>query len=121
MQSTLYFYGAAGMVTGSNFLLDTGGGKLLIDCGLIQGMGEDKNWEPFQYNPADISHLVVTHAHLDHIGRIPRLVRQGFKGKIISTKATMALAEPLLLDAMDILGNFAERRGREELFNAHDI
>jgi len=109
------------MVTGSNFLLDTGSGKLLIDCGLMQGMGEEKNWEPFAYNPAEISHLVVTHAHLDHIGRIPRLVRMGFKGKIISTSATMALAEPLLLDAMEILGNFAERRGREELFNEHDI
>ena len=121
MQSTLYFHGAAGMVTGSNFLLDTGGGKLLIDCGLMQGMGEEKNWEPFAYNPADVSHLVVTHARLAHIGHIPRLVKQGFKGKIISTKATMALAGPLLLDAMEILGGFAERRGREELFNAHDI
>ncbi len=120
-ESNLYFYGAAGMVTGSNFLLDTGNGKLLIDCGLMQGIGEEKNWEPFPYNPAEISHLIVTHAHLDHVGRIPRLVRMGFKGKIISTSATMALAEPLLLDAMEILGNFAERRGREELFNEHDI
>src|SRR3989344_6361118 len=120
-ESTLYFHGAAGMVTGSNFLLDTGHSKLLVDCGLMQGMVEDRNWEPFSYNPAEISHLIVTHAHLDHIGRIPRLVRMGFKGKIISTKATMALAEPLLLDAMEILGNFAERSGREELFNEHDI
>ncbi len=120
-ESILYFYGAAGTVTGSNFLLDTGSQKLLIDCGLMQGMGEDKNWESFPYNPADISHLLVTHAHLDHIGRIPRLVKQGFKGKIISTKATLALAEPLLLDAMEILGHAAEKHGREELFNEHDI
>src|SRR3990167_2763965 len=127
MQSTLYFHGGAGMVTGSNFLLETFnpdgtvGARFLVDCGLVQGVGGGKNWEPFAYNPADISHLIVTHAHLDHIGRIPRLVRMGFKGKIISTSATMALAEPLLLDAMEILGNFAERRGREELFNEHDI
>lgn len=121
MQSTLYFYGAAGAVTGSNFLLDTGGGKLLVDCGLMQGMEEEKNWEPFAYNPAEVSHLIITHAHLDHIGRIPRLVRKGFKGKIISTKATQALAEPLLLDAMEILGHAAERAGKEELFNEHDI
>lgn len=120
-ESTLYFYGAAGRVTGSNFLLDTSTNKLLVDCGLIQGMGEEKNWEPFAYTPAEISHIIVTHAHLDHIGRIPRLVKWGFKGKIISTKATMALAEPLLLDAMEILGNAAERHGREELFNEHDI
>src|SRR3989338_3523329 len=121
MQSTLYFYGAAGMVTGSNFLLDTGNGKILTDCGLTQGMGDEKNWEAFAYNPADVSHLVVTHAHLDHIGRIPRLVKQGFKGKIISTKATMALAEPLLLDAMEIVAHAAEKGGRGELYNARDI
>ena len=121
MQSTLYFHGGAGMVTGSNFLLDTGSGKLLIDCGLMQGMGEEKNWEPFAYNPADISHLIVTHAHVDHIGRIPRLVKKGFKGKIVSTKATMALAEPLLEDAMEIMGYAAEKGGREEFYNKADI
>lgn len=121
MESTLYFYGAAGMVTGSNFLLDTGASKLLIDCGLMQGMGEERNWEPFGYDPKEISHLVITHAHLDHIGRIPRLVRQGFKGTIISTTATLALAEPMLLDAMEILGRSAERSGREALFEEADI
>jgi metallo-beta-lactamase family protein len=121
MESTLYFHGAAGMVTGSNFLIDSGSNKLLVDCGLMQGMGEEKNWERFPYNPADISHLIVTHAHLDHIGRIPRLVRMGFKGKIISTKGTQSLAEPLLLDAMEILGVGAERHGREELFNEKDV
>ena len=79
MQSTLLFAGAAGMVTGSNFLLDTGGAKFLVDCGLQQGMEEDKNWEEFPYNPSEISHLIVTHAHVDHVGRIPRLVKKGFK------------------------------------------
>ncbi|MSR70905.1 MBL fold metallo-hydrolase [Candidatus Kaiserbacteria bacterium] len=121
MQSTLYFYGGAGAVTGSNFLLDTGGAKFLIDCGLRQGMEEEKNWEPFQYNPADISHLLVTHAHLDHIGRIPRLVRQGFRGKIISTKATLALAAPMLADALAITTHSAERSGREPLYEDADI
>ncbi len=120
-ESTLSFHGAAGVVTGSNFLLDTGGAKFLIDCGLIQGMGEEKNWESFAYNPADVSHLIVTHAHLDHIGRIPRLVKLGFKGKIISTTGTMSLAGPILLDAMEILGSSAEKHGREALFDEHDI
>jgi len=121
MQSTLYFYGAAGTVTGSNFLLDTGKNKLLIDCGLQQGMGEEKNWDDFPYDPAEVSHLLVTHAHLDHIGRIPRLVRQGFKGKIISTKATLALAGPLLMDALSITSHSAERSGREMLYEEADI
>lgn len=120
-ESTLYFYGAVGTVTGSNFLLDTGEGKLMVDCGLLQGMDEEKNWEPFAYHPAEISHLVVTHAHLDHIGRIPRLVKLGFKGKIISTTATMAIAGPILLDAMEILGRAAEKHGREALFEEKDI
>ncbi len=109
------------MVTGSNFLLDTGTNKVLVDCGLMQGMGEEKNWEPFAYDPKEISHLIVTHAHLDHIGRIPRLVKMGFKGKIISTKGTQSLVHPLLLDAMEILGASAEKKGREELFNEHDV
>jgi len=121
MQSTLLFAGAAGMVTGSNFLLDTGGAKFLVDCGLQQGMEEDKNWEEFPYNPSEISHLIVTHAHVDHVGRIPRLVKKGFKGKIISTKATMALAEPLLEDAMEIVGHAAEKGGHEEFYNKTDI
>ncbi len=121
MQSTLYFYGAAGAVTGSHFLLDTGSGKLLIDCGLHQGMDEGQNWEDFQYNPADASHLFVTHAHLDHIGRIPFLVKKGFAGKIISTKATRALVEPMLYDAMEILEHTAKHLGKEELYGKEDV
>lgn len=109
------------MVTGSNFLLDTGGGKFLIDCGLMQGEHDERNWEDFPYDPASISHLIVTHAHIDHIGRIPRLVKKGFKGSIISTKATLALAEPLLLDAMDIVAHAAERGGHEELYGKEHI
>ena len=110
MQSNIFFYGGAGTVTGSNFLLDTGGPssklgvnkKILIDCGLFQGdhIAEMGNWEPFPFDPKEISVLVNTHAHIDHIGRIPKLVREGFTGKIISTEATKALALPMLMDAM---------------------
>jgi metallo-beta-lactamase family protein len=120
-ESTLYFHGGAGRVTGSNFLLDTGEGKLLVDCGLIQGTGDEKNWEPFAYDPKSISHLIISHAHLDHIGRIPRLVREGFSGEIISTKATRALAEPLLMDALAIMGRRAEKQGKEELYVEEDV
>lgn len=92
-------------MTGSNFMLDTGGAKFLIDCGMQQGSHtqEEKNWVPFAYDPRGVSHLIVTHAHIDHIGRIPWLVSQGFAGRIISTPATKALAEPLLRDALGLL------------------
>ncbi|MEK7109084.1 MAG: MBL fold metallo-hydrolase [Patescibacteria group bacterium] len=121
MQSKIFFYGGAGAVTGSNFLLDTGSSKILIDCGLRQGMDEASNAEPFDYNPADVSHLIVTHAHLDHIGRIPKLVKDGFRGVIISTKATRALAEPLLLDALEILTRNAEHHGAPALYEEQDV
>lgn len=121
MQSTVYFYGGAGAVTGSNFLLDTGKAKFLVDCGLRQGMDEASNWEPFPYNPSEVSHLVITHAHLDHIGKIPKLVKDGFKGAIISTKATRALVEPMLFDAFEILSRNAERHHRSELYSQKDI
>ena len=77
-QSTVYFYGAVGSVTGSNFLLDTGASKTLIDCGLFQGKsaGEQSNWEEFPFDPSAIPVLINTHAHVDHIGRIPLLVKR---------------------------------------------
>ena len=129
-QTTIYFYGGAGSVTGSHFLLDTspaggqaGGAKLLIDCGLFQGGREveDGNWAEFPYDPKDIDVLINTHAHIDHIGRIPFLVKRGFKGKIISTEATKAIAEPLLLDSMELLAHVAHRTGREQLYNDKDV
>ncbi len=109
----LTFAGGAGWVTGANFLLETmpeSGEKpfrLLVDCGLIQGehLAEFDNWEPFPYNPADIDALIVTHAHEDHIGRIPKLVYEGFKGRIIGTAATRDLTAVMLADTAHILAN----------------
>ncbi len=77
----------------------------MVDCGMQQGRreDEDKNWVPFAYEPGGVSHLVVTHAHIDHVGRIPWLIKHGFVGKIISTHATKALAEPMLRDALGLL------------------
>jgi metallo-beta-lactamase family protein len=123
MQSTITFCGGAGAVTGSNFLLDTGNNKLLIDCGLRQGRhsAEEENWNEFSYDPKNISHLIVTHAHIDHIGRIPKLVRDGFAGKILSTEATKALAEPLLLDSQELLDHAAKRHGVQPLYTEADI
>jgi len=122
-KSTIYFHGGAGSVTGSHFLLDTGGAKILIDCGLFQGRkeAEASNWTEFPYDPASIDYLINTHAHIDHIGRIPFLVKRGFKGKIISTEATKAIAEPLLLDSMELLAHAARQAGREQLYDERDV
>jgi len=99
------FASGAGSVTGSNFLLEADGRKVLIDCGLVQGLklADDINWEPFPYEPKEIDSVFVTHAHIDHIGRIPKLLHDGFNGKIYSTPPTKALAPPMLLDTMGIL------------------
>lgn len=123
MQSTIYFYGGAGTVTGSNFLLDTGSAKFLIDCGQFQGAHsfDDANWQPFPFDVGSITHLINTHAHIDHIGRIPKLVKDGYRGRILSTEATKALAEPMLLDAMELLKKTARKIGKEPLFDEQDI
>lgn len=92
-------------MTGSNFLFEADGKKILIDCGLTQGdnLGDDVNWGPFVYDPKEIDFLFVTHAHIDHVGRIPKLIHEGFNGKIYSTSPTKDLAGPMLDDTMGIL------------------
>ena len=99
------FCGGTGSVTGANFLLEIDGKKVLIDCGLTQGENLDDgiNWNPFVYNPKEIDILFVTHAHVDHLGRIPKLISEGFRGKIYSTEPTRALAGPMLEDTAGIL------------------
>jgi len=99
------FYGGAGSVTGANFLFEVDDKKILIDCGLEQGpeTAEGTNWIPFSYNPREIDILFITHAHIDHIGKIPKLIHEGFNGKIYSTKPTRALTGPMLLDTAGIL------------------
>ncbi|MEK7640510.1 MAG: MBL fold metallo-hydrolase, partial [Patescibacteria group bacterium] len=101
----LTFYGAAKQVTGSNFLLETNGQKFLIDCGLNQGGSfvEKKNFEPFPYNPKEISAVFVTHPHIDHVGRLPKLYKDGFRGKVYSTIPGRDAANLLLLDSEHIL------------------
>src|SRR3989338_6578578 len=107
MQKTvkITFCGGVGSVTGSNFLLEIEGKKILIDCGLVQGIkiADNINWDHFPYDAKDIDILFTTHAHVDHIGRVPKLIHEGFRGKIYSTKPTRALAEFMLQDTTDIL------------------
>jgi metallo-beta-lactamase family protein len=119
----LTFYGGVGTVTGANFLLEVEGLKILIDCGLVQGQkfAENLNRSEFIYNPAEIDYLLVTHAHIDHIGRIPKLVKDGFKGQIISTPETRELAEFLLEDTVKILETEARHEGILPLYEVADL
>lgn len=99
----LTFCGAARNVTGSCYHLDLGAHRLLVDCGLYQERGlKDRNWEPFPFDAAALDAVVLTHAHIDHIGRLPLLVRHGFAGPVYCTRATADLVELLLLDAAHI-------------------
>lgn len=106
----LTFAGGTGVVTGANFLLESESHKYLIDCGLEQKskLADETNWEPFIYDPKSIEILFITHAHIDHIGRIPKLYADGFRGKIYSTQVTRELARPMLMDTVGILGRVPE-------------
>jgi len=123
MKATLGFYGGVGSVTGANFMLDTGGASFLIDCGLRQGdqFAEASNAESFVYDPASVDALFVTHAHADHIGRIPKLVRDGFRGPIYSTEPTKSLAGIMFDDALHIMQGEAKRYSRVPLYSQSDI
>ena len=111
----LTFMGAARTVTGSKHLLDTGAHKVLVDCGLFQGLKDlrQRNWEALPVRATEITSLVLTHAHLDHCGYIPRLVAQGFKGRVFCTPATAELARVVLMDAAHLQEEDAERANRK--------
>ncbi|MBK5252835.1 MAG: MBL fold metallo-hydrolase, partial [Peptostreptococcaceae bacterium] len=95
------FLGASGTVTGSNYLISTEKYKFILDCGQFQGgkKTEALNFIDFAYNPADIDFMILSHAHIDHSGRIPKLVKEGFKGRIYCTRGTSDLADILLKDS----------------------
>lgn len=129
-KSNLSFWGAVGAVTGSNFKLDIPGAgpeggvaRVVVDCGMFQG-GRDahqKNREKFPFNPAEVDVLLVTHAHIDHIGRIPKLVKDGFKGKIFSTKQTKQIAMFMFEDTARILAEEARRHGDDSpIYDSRD-
>ncbi len=119
----LTFCGGARAVTGSNYLLEVNKKKYLIECGLTQGssFSELQNYQPFPYNAKEIEAVFITHAHLDHIGLLPKLVKKGFSGKIYSTLPTKDLADPMLKDAFKIMRYETERSKKEILYNLTDV
>ena len=116
MTLTLTSLGGAGTVTGSKHLLEHDGRRLLVDCGLFQGPRElrELNWQPLMVEPSSIEAVILTHAHLDHSGYLPRLVQQGFDGPIYATPATIDVARLILLDSAFLQekdAEFANRHG----------
>jgi len=114
MSSTLTFLGAARTVTGSRYLVEAAGARILVDCGMFQGLKELRlrNWAPPTVPPASIDAVVLTHAHLDHVGMLPRLLAQGFRGRIFCTPGTQDLCSLVLPDAGRLQEEEAERANR---------
>src|SRR5262245_61660106 len=113
---SLQFIGATGTVTGSKFILEVGGSRAMLDCGLFQGLKElrQRNWEPLPVKPASLSWVVLTHAHIDHTGYLPRLVYDGFNGPVYATKATADLLSIMLPDSGRLQeedADYANRKG----------
>ena len=113
--TSLTFLGAARTVTGSKHLLTSGSYQVLVDCGLFQGLKtlRERNWEALPLRADSIDAVVLTHAHLDHTGYLPRLVSQGFKGRVFCTPATAELTRVVLADAARIQEEDAERANRK--------
>jgi metallo-beta-lactamase family protein len=116
------FCSGAGTVTGANFLIEGNDKKFLIDCGLIQGekIAEDLNWEKFPYDASTIDILFITHGHIDHIGRIPKLIHEGFNGRIVSTIPTKEITEVMLADTAHLLAK-DEDNNLAEIYSPENI
>jgi metallo-beta-lactamase family protein len=112
----LTFLGAAGCVTGSKYLVEAAGKRLLVDCGLFQGTNElkERNWKPLPIDPKTIDYAMLTHAHLDHTGWLPVLVKAGYRGPIFANRATIELTEILLKDSAHLQEEEAERAQRNK-------
>ena len=115
--STLTFYGGVGTVTGSKYLIDHNGKRVLVDCGLFQGLKElrERNWQQPEFDPESLDAIVITHAHIDHTGYLPRMVKLGFTGPVITSGATGDLLKILLPDSGRLQEEDADFRNRHQL------
>ncbi len=115
------FLGAAGTVTGSKFHLSCQGLDLMVDCGMFQGLKElrEKNWEPLPVDVPNLNYVLLTHGHLDHTGYLPRLLNEGFKGKVLGTAPTLAITEIILRDSAKIHEEEAEKANKEGYSKHH--
>ncbi len=120
-QVKIHFLGAAGTVTGSKFLLETGAGNILIDCGMFQGLKELRllNWKPFPFPPQGIDLILLTHGHLDHTGFLPRLTKEGYTGKIKGTAPTLAIAKVIIQDSAQIQEEEAKQANEDDTATHH--
>jgi metallo-beta-lactamase family protein len=116
--ATVTSYGATGEVTGSCHVLEVDGVNIMIDCGMFQGEEEEQNQTPFPFKASEIDYVLLTHAHLDHIGRVPKLIKEGFNGKIYATEATQELAYIILLDSAKIMNEDFETKYKKAVRKA---
>ena len=114
---TLSFWGAAGTVTGSKYLIESDRARVLIDCGLFQGPHElrDRNWQEPPFNAAAVNAVLITHAHIDHTGYLPGFVRHGFRGPVYCTHGTAELMRVLLPDSARLQEEEADYRNRHKI------
>ena len=117
------FHGGAGTVTGANYLFETDSCKIVVDCGLNQGFkyAEALNYQPFKYNPAEVKYVFITHSHIDHIGRLPKLYKDGFRGTVYMSASAADLAAVALPDNMNQIQQEAHADGHEPLFGPEDL
>jgi len=118
-----FYGGASGSVTGACYLIETKKTKILVDCGMFQGshFSEDLNGEPFAFDPKEVEAMILTHAHVDHSGRIPKLVKEGYFKKIYGTAPTLEFARALLEDSEHVIREEAEREGFKPFYNKSDV
>src|SRR5256714_12466813 len=115
--ASITFLGGAGTVTGSKYLVESTGARLLVDCGLFQGLKElrERNWQEPPFDPRSINAVLITHAHIDHTGYLPRLVQHGFHGPVYCSRGTADLLKILLADAGRLQEEDADYRNRHNL------